>query len=505
MNDKDKQMQRGFTKNQDNLLSMLSAAQQEMNFLSPEAVGDIGRQLKLTDNEVAGFASIYPIFRFELAPGNPADADRAEVQERPKATDHDELRPPRNIDEYLAGGGFKGISRALRFMPADLEAAVGRSGLREIDGGDRFLVQRWRQCRQSDGDRKYLLVHAAALEPFGLEVPYLMEGNLFPVLEGMLIAAFTAGASHGIVCIDSRRSEILPVLEAACRQMRAGGYLGGGILGSAFNFDVAVKVVQGPIRWGDGRRLIGALEGRRIMECSDRIAFHGRPTIMHTPEILQKLPAIVNHGPDWYAGLGVTGHPGTQTITLMGKVRQPGRYEIPMGSPLNEIVESFGGGVPQGETLKAVQIGGPTGAWLPIDALDIPLDPQALAAAGAALGPGIINLATQDTCALDLARQALVYAKDQSCGHCLFCREGTRQMADILTEIATGRSETEDLDLLAELAQGMRLNAACHLGRTAPDAYLSTLRYFREEYDAHLKTRRCPAGVCTLGTGGREP
>jgi NADH:ubiquinone oxidoreductase subunit F (NADH-binding) len=270
-------------------------------------------------------------------------------------------------------------------------------------------------------------------------------------------------------------------------------------LGSDFNFKVDVKLVQGPVPWGDGSRLAAALEGRRIVPCAQSAALHGFPTVIHAPETVGQLPAIIRRGADWYAGLGVNGHKGMRLIALCGAVRKSGYYDVPMGTPLRDIVNGFGNGVADGETLKAVQVGGPTGGWIPAQALDIVLDPQALKTAGASVGLGMVTVVTQDACAPDLARQALVYASGQSCGHCLFCREGTRQMAEILTDIINGGSQPEDLEVLAELAEGVKLNSACRLGRTAPDAYLSTMRYFPEEYDAHMKTKRCPAGACGLG------
>jgi NADH:ubiquinone oxidoreductase subunit F (NADH-binding) len=281
--------------------------------------------------------------------------------------------------------------------------------------------------------------------------------------------------------------------------MQAAGYAGAGILGSDFNFKVDVKLVPGPVPWGAGSRLTAALEGRRSVPCGQPAGLHGFPTVVHAPETLGQLPAIIRRGADGYAGLGVNGHKGIRLISLSGAVRKAGYYDVPMGTALRDIVNGFGNGVPDGETLKAVQVGGPTGGWIPAQALDIPLDPQALNTAGASLGPGMVTVVTQDACAPDLACQALVYASGQSCGHCLFCREGTRQMAEILTDIINGGSRPEDLDVLAELAEGVKLNSACRLGRTAPDAYLSTMRYFPEEYDAHMKTKRCPAGACGLG------
>lgn len=483
-----------YTRDRNNLLSMLIAVQNEMAFLSPQAIRQIGRYVGLTDNEVFSFASFYSQFRFA-----PFDAQKHNNRGSSLPAGKGFSEHLGKLDECLADGVFQGLSKALHLTPEDLEDEIYRSGIEEIDGADYSLVQRWQQCRVSAGEKKCLIVHAAAAEPFALDVHYLMEGNLFPVLDGMLIAAFVAGASHGIVCIDSQYAKNLPSMDAACSQMKDAGYVGTGILGSTFNFDLRFQVVDGSMLWGDDRKLIAALEGRRVTDCGDRATLYGCPAVFHSLEVLRHLPAIVINGADWYASLGVNGYPGTQIITLIGDVKKTGRYEIPMGTPLREIVDAFGGGVTEGKMLKAVQIGGPTGGWIAADSLDVSLDRQSLIDAGVPLGPGIVNVATQDACALDLARQAVVYAKEQSCGHCLFCREGTRQMAQILTDITNGVSRPEDLDVLAELAEGVKLNSACRLGRTAPDAFLSTLHHFPDEYDAHLKEKRCPAGVCGIG------
>ena len=491
MNDQTETIANRFPKNQDTLLAVLAAAQREMQFLSPQAIREIGKDFGLTDNEVYSMASFYPHFHFA-----PAQAGTDSPQPH---LDGGDPTPLGTLDAYLADGGFEGLSKALRLSPEALEADIQHAGLGEGDGMDPPLNDRWRHCRQSRADRKFMIVHAAAAEAGAPDLGYLMGGHLYPVLEGMLIAAYAAGAGHGILCIDSRYADARPVLERACQQMQEAGYVGTGILGSDFNFKVDVKLVPGPVPWGAGSRLIAALEGRRIVPCGQPAALHGFPTNIHAPETLRQLSAIIRRGADWYAGLGVNGHKGMRLITLGGAVRKAGYYDVPMGTALRDIVNGFGNGVPDGETLKAVQVGGPTGGWIPAQALDIPLDPQALNTAGASLGPGMVTVVTQDACAPDLARQALVYASEQSCGHCLFCREGTRQMAQILTDITNGVSQPEDLDVLAELAEGVKLNSACRLGRTAPNAFLSTLRYFSEEYDAHLKEKCCPAGVCGIG------
>jgi NADH:ubiquinone oxidoreductase subunit F (NADH-binding) len=414
---------------------------------------------------------------------------------------------PEDINDYVDRGGYGGFANALRMSPEEVEEEVIRSGLREETGIGLSSAGRWRYCREVDGKEKYLIAHAASADPVAMTEQALLEGDPHAILEGMLIAAYGAGANHGIVYVGSRYSMALSLFEIAHRQMEAAGYLGDGIQGSEFSFHVHFITAAGPVAYGDTEKLIAALEGRRPTACHGtgvfgETGYRGLPTVIHTVESLSRLSDVFLRGADGYAGLGANGHQGTKTLTLAGRVRRTGLIEIPMGTSLHDIIHDIGGGVPEGETFKAVQVGGPTGGWLSADALDIPIDDQTMAAEGITLGTGSLAVVTQGACAVDLARQALMYARTESCGHCLFCREGTRQMARILSDLCEGRSEPEDLDLLLVLAEGIKLNSSCSLGRTAPNAFLSLLRLFREEYEVHMKEKRCSVGICSNISGG---
>jgi NADH:ubiquinone oxidoreductase subunit F (NADH-binding) len=263
----------------------------------------------------------------------------------------------------------------------------------------------------------------------------------------------------------------------------------------------------GSLDCGDSTKVLPALEGRRPANCSrsnfpTESGFLGLPTVIHGVETLARLSSILEKGADWYRGLGLNGRAGTKTFTLTGRVRRPGLIEVPLGVSLREIIYDLGGGLPKDGTFKAVQVGGPTGGWLSAAGLDVPLDYETLATTGGFPGSGTLEVADQSACAVDLARQALWFAQKESCGQCLFCREGTRQMAEILTEIIEGRSRSGDLDLLMDLGEGLKLGSSCSLGRTAPDAFLTTFRHFPEEYQAHIRKKRCLAGVCRPSSGG---
>jgi NADH-quinone oxidoreductase subunit F len=343
--------------------------------------------------------------------------------------------------------------------------------------------------------------HGAVIDPQALPEVTLLEGDPHAVLEGLLIAAYASGASQGIVVIDSIQSLAISRMENAIRQLADSPYLGDRILGSDFSFQIKILSAAGPLSCGEPTQVLPALEGRRPIDCgrpnfSTASGFLGLPTVIHGVETLARLSDILEKGAGWYRSLGLDGYAGTKTCTLTGAIKRAGLIEVALGTSLRAIISGIGGGLPEGRDVKAVQIGGPTGGWLPASELDIPLAPDTLIAAGTTLGSGTLTVADQTACAVDLARKALEFARGESCGQCLFCREGTRQMAEILTDITEGRSGPEDLDFLLDLGEGLKLGSSCRLGRTAPDAFLTTFRHFPEEYEAHIREKRCRVGVC---------
>lgn len=511
---------------------MLFFIQEQETFLSSEAIHRIAQHTGLTDNEVYSFASFFPWLRF--APTSDDESTTASIIANPSqglqgglirfeessataagpvlcspsnmgpvrvVSRHFGAIDPEKIGDYIDRGGYGGLDKALAAIPNEIETTIRQSGLSEEENLGLSYEHRWRLCRQSPGKEKYLIGHAAGIDPVSLVECALLENDPHSVLEGMLIAGYAAGASRGILYVDGRRSLTLFRLRAALDQMQGSGYLGNGIRGSDFSFHIQLIPAIGPLPCGEAQSVIPALEGKRPENCIgsgglQQPMLHGLPAVIHSVETLARLSAIMNKGPDWYAGLGLRGHKGTKMVTLSGCIRQPGLVEVPLGISLREIIEDIGEGVSEGQTFKAVQVGGPTGGWLAVDDLDILLGCQPLAAAGTHLGSGSLVVAASGACAVDLARQALLFASILSCGHCNFCREGTRQMSEILHNIIRGRSKPEELELLVDLSEGLQLGSSCSLGRTAPDAFLTTFNRFRKEYETHMKKSDCLSGFC---------
>jgi NADH:ubiquinone oxidoreductase subunit F (NADH-binding) len=514
------------------LLALLHATQEQEGAISPEAVRRIAGHARLTDNEVFSFASFFPWLRFASAPGSDPkptpllaglppdweDIAAALVKSATSVTEvapwfHPEMGPvqvatrncgsvnPEEIGDYLHREGYSGLEKALAGTPEEVEAVVIRSGLEEPQCCGLSWDQQWNRCRQSNEKGSCLIGHATGADPLSLVECTLIEKDPHGILEGMLIAGYAAGVGLGILYVDRRRPLALSRLQRALDQMQASGYLGDGIRGSGFNFHIQLIPAAGPLPYGEVQWVIAALEGRRphgtlILSDRGKLLLHGHPAVIHSVETLAKLPAILHKGADWYAGLGINGHKGTGMITLAGCIRRPGLAEIPLGIPLRKIIADIGGGVPEDKACKAVQVGGPTGEWLAAEDLDIPFGFHTLAASGTRLGSGSLVVAADDTCAVDLARRALLFATLQSCGHCNFCREGTRQMSQILHEIIQGRSKPGDLELLEDLAAGLQLGSACGLGQSAAGPFLSTFNRFRNEYELHVKENRCLSGFC---------
>ena len=408
---------------------------------------------------------------------------------------------PGNINHYIGRGGYSGLVRALKMAPEEVIEEVGRSGLRER-GGDGFPAgKKWQLCFDAAGSEKYVICNAAEGDPDSLTARTLLEGDPHSVLEGMVIGAYATGAGLGYVFVNAEDALAIVRLKSALKQMEDHRFLGDHILDSNVSFHVDVRETPGNLACGDETFLIDTMEGKKTMPfvCSSRppiSGLGGKPTLIHQAETWAHVSAVMEKGAEWYAGFGTEQSRGTKVITLSGKVTNPGLIEVPMGTPLCEIVYDIGGGIPDGKALKAIQIGGPTGGYLPASSLDLPVDYEHLSAAGTLMGSGSILVIDGDACIVDQAKCSLSFIQDESCGKCVFCREGTMQMAEILTDITEGRGKTHDIDLLLELGEGLKLGAQCDLGRTAPNPALTAIRYFRDELEAHIKERKCQARVC---------
>ena len=408
---------------------------------------------------------------------------------------------PGNINHYIGRGGYSGLVRALKMAPEEVIEEVGRSGLRERGWDGVPAGKKWRLCFEAPGSEKVVICNAAEGDPDSLTARTLLEADPHSVFEGMVIGAYATGAGLGYVFVNAENGPALVRLNSALKQAEDHRFLGDHILDSNVSFHVDVRETPGKLACGDEAFLINVTEGKQTMPfvCSSRppiSGLGGKPTLIHQAETWAHVSAILQKGVEWYAGFGTEKSRGTKVFSLSGKVMHPGLVEVPMGTPLRVIVYDIGGGIPDGKALKAMQVGGPTGGYLPASSLDLPVDYEHLLAAGTLMGSGSILVIDGDACIVDQAKCSLSFIQNESCGKCVFCREGTMQMAEILTDITEGRGKTHDIDLLLELGEGLKLGAQCDLGRTAPNPVLTAIRYFREELEAHIKERRCQARVC---------
>ena len=422
------------------------------------------------------------------------------------------LIDPEDLNDALVHGGYAGLARALAMAPEMVIDELERAGVRGRNGAGALLAGKWRTCRQASGGKHYVIGNAApGLETSGTAAgEFLLEADPHSVLEGMLIAAYSVGADHAYLCVDPGHSVALRRAAVALEQMHDCQLVGENIFGSNFSCLIEIREAPRGLAGGEETILINALEGRephaRIRPPLPEIeGLFSMPTIVDDVESLALVSAILQNDAGWFRSLGTKESPGTKIVSLNGALQRSGFAEVPMGMPLRQIVMEIGGGVPPGLDLKAVQIGGLAGGWLTVDALDIALDYEQMVSAGCTLGSGSLLAADTAACAVDLARQALIAAHRGSCGKCTFGREGTRQLRDILTDLANGRGAPHDLDLLLDLSDGMKAGSLCANGRNAPDAVLTMLRHFRDEYEAHANGKHCPAHVCgRMSTAGCE-
>jgi len=406
---------------------------------------------------------------------------------------------PEDIDHYLANEGYAGLNQALGMTPEDVIGLVKEAGLRGRGGAGFPTWRKWQICRGAAGTPKYVICNCSEGDPGAFMNRALIEGDPHAVLEGLLIAGYAIGASHGYIYINSDYHLAIARLRTAIARMTAHGLLGEGVLGTDFSFGITLKEGGGAFVCGEETALIASCEGRRGMPRSrppfPAIAgLNGRPTIINNVETLGTLPHILRNGAAWYRQFGVEGNYGTKTFSLVGKVRRPGLIEVPLGIRLRQIVFDIGGG--SWKRFKAVQTGGPSGGCLSEEFLDLPVAYEAMAEAGSIMGSGGMIVVDEDTCAVDLALYFLRFTQAESCGKCSPCRVGTWHMVRLLEDLAAGRAQPEDLAKLQNLAETVKRASLCGLGQTAPNPVLTTLRHFRTEYLQHAKERHCAAAAC---------
>ena len=407
-----------------------------------------------------------------------------------------------SIDDYIALGGYSALAKALFEMtPEQVLEEVKRANLRGRGGGGFPAGIKWETTRNAPGDMKYVIVNADEGDPGAYMDRSLLEGNPHSVLEGLIIGAYAIGSHQGFIYVRQEYPLAVENLSVALEQAREYGLLGQNILGSGFDFDVKVHRGAGAFVSGESSALMTAIEGR-VGEPRPkyiRTAVSGiweRPSNLNNVETWATVPLIINKGAEWFTGIGTEGSKGTKIFSLVGKVNNTGLVEVPMGMTLRKVIFDIGGGIPTGKKFKAVQTGGPSGGVIPESLIDIPIDFDELTKVGSMMGSGGMIVMDEDTCVADVARYFLNFLAEESCGKCVPCREGIYQMLKILNRICEGKGEEGDIELLEEIAQVVRDFSLCALGTTAPNPLLSTIRYFRDEYEAHIKEKRCPAGVC---------
>ncbi|TET36312.1 MAG: NADH-quinone oxidoreductase subunit NuoF [Planctomycetota bacterium] len=408
---------------------------------------------------------------------------------------------PTNLDHALARGGYEGFERALSMKPEEVIEEVKASGLRGRGGGGFPTGLKWGFARKSSGDEKYLICNADEGDPGAFMDRSLIEGDPHAVLEGMLIAAYAIGCAHGYVYIRAEYPLAISRLVNAMEQMVELGLLGDKILGSDLSFELKIKEGAGAFVCGEETALMASIEGKRGMP-RPRPPFPahkglwGKPTNINNVETFANVGSILREGADWYAGYGTEKSKGTKTFALAGKIERPGLIEVPMGIILKDVIYEVGGGAPDGATVKAAQTGGPSGGCIPAKFFDSPIDYERLAELGSIMGSGGLVILDETSCMVDLARYFLAFTQSESCGKCVPCRIGTKQMLNTLENICCGRGKESDIELLVELGNSIKKGSLCGLGQTAPNPVLTTIEFFRDEYEAHVKDNRCPAKVC---------
>ncbi len=409
---------------------------------------------------------------------------------------------PEQIEEYIAIGGYEALAKAITQMtPQEVIDEVKKSGLRGRGGGGFPTGMKWQFAANSVNDKKYVICNADEGDPGAFMDRSVLEGDPHKVLEGMAVCGYAIGADEGYIYVRAEYPLAIKRLKIAIEQAEQMGLLGKNIFGTKFNFKIHIKEGAGAFVCGEETALMASIEGRRGMP-RPRPPFPavsglwGKPTNINNVETFANVASIITKGADWYGSFGTEKSKGTKVFALTGKINNTGLAEVPMGITMREIIFDIGGGITNGKKFKAVQIGGPSGGCLPESMLDLSVDYDSLISVGAMMGSGGLVVMDEDTCMVDVAKFFLNFTQSESCGKCTPCREGTKRMLEILTRITEGQGREGDIELLEELASNIKETALCGLGQTAPNPVLSTLKYFRDEYEAHIKEKRCPAGVC---------
>jgi NADP-reducing hydrogenase subunit HndC len=409
---------------------------------------------------------------------------------------------PEEIEEYIGTGGYQALGKVLTEMtPDDVIQTLLDSGLRGRGGAGFPTGMKWKLAKQNDADQKYVCCNADEGDPGAFMDRSVLEGDPHALLEAMTIAGYAIGASQGFIYVRAEYPIAVDRLKIAIAQAREMELLGDDIFGTGFSFDIDLRLGAGAFVCGEETALMVSIEGNRG-EPRPRPPFpaqkglFGKPTILNNVETYANIPQIILNGSEWFASMGTEKSKGTKVFALGGKIHNTGLVEVPMGTTLREIIEEIGGGIPNGKKFKAAQTGGPSGGCIPTEHYDIPIDYDNLLSIGSMMGSGGLIVMDETDCMVDIAKFFLEFTVEESCGKCTPCRIGTKRMLEILDKVTKGQAKPEDIDRLEELCYYVKANSACGLGQTAPNPVLSTLKYFRDEYDAHIYDKKCPAGVC---------
>jgi NADH-quinone oxidoreductase subunit F len=409
---------------------------------------------------------------------------------------------PNSIEEYIATGGYQTIQKVLKeCTPEDVIDIITRSGLRGRGGGGFLTGVKWRFCRQAEGDIKYIICNADEGDPGAFMDRSTLESDPHSVLEGMMIGAYAIGAEEGYIYCRAEYPKAVQRLKHSIREDLARGFLGKNIFGSNVNFSIKIKEGAGAFVCGEETALIASIEGKRGMPrfrppFPANKGLWGKPTNINNVETFANVPWIIMNGPEAFAAMGTENSKGTKVFALAGKIARGGLAEVPMGITINEVVFDIGGGIKEGKKFKAVQMGGPSGGCIPASMGDLQIDYQQINKTGAIMGSGGLVVMDETTCMVDMAKFFLRFTQDESCGKCTFCRIGTKRMLEVLERITDGNGREGDIELLKDLGYQIKNNTICGLGQTAPNPVLTTLKYFLEEYEAHIYEKRCPAHSC---------
>ena len=409
---------------------------------------------------------------------------------------------PENIDEYIAMDGYAALGKVLTEMtPEQVIEEIKASGLRGRGGGGFPTGFKWSLCAPNKADQKYVVCNADEGDPGAFMDRSVLEGDPHCIIEAMAICGYAIGATQGYVYVRAEYPIAVARLQIAINQAREYGLLGKNIFGSGFDFDLHIRLGAGAFVCGEETALMHSIEGNRG-EPKPRPPFpavkglFGKPTVENNVETFANVPQIILKGADWFSSMGTEKSKGTKVFALGGKIKHTGLVEVPMGTTLREIIYNIGGGIPNGKAFKAAQTGGPSGGCIPASLIDTEIDYDNLTAIGCMMGSGGLIVMDEDTCMVDIAKFFLEFTVDESCGKCTPCRVGTKRLHEILDKITSGKGTMEDLDRLEQLCYYIKANSACGLGQTAPNPVLATLKFFRHEYEAHVKDKKCPAGVC---------